>query len=136
MFHHVLDILTIYFKISGNLKKAFVKKTMKFRIAKILLLLCLFTSCSSVQPCVVGLLAMAAMMQSCRSVQPSCSSGWRATKDELTKDMVKPSLFYRPADEIASAIHGVILDWANEADEAADNRSGTPDSGAGVEELP
>ena len=54
MFHHVLDILTIYFKISGNLKKAFVKKTMKLRITKILLLLCLFTSCRSVQPCVVG----------------------------------------------------------------------------------
>lgn len=116
MFHHALDILTKYFKISGNLKKAFVKKTMKLRITKIFLLLCLFTSCSS--------------------VHLSCSSGWRATKDELTKDMVKPSLFYRHADEIASAIRGVILDWANEADEAADNGSGTPDSGAGAEELP
>ena len=81
---------------------------MKFRIAKILLLLCLFTSCSS--------------------VQPSCSSGWRATEDELTKDMVKQSLFYRPADEIASAIRGAKLAWTNEDDEAAE--SGKPCSGA------
>ena len=66
-------------------------------------------------------------------MQPSCSSGWRATEDELTKDMVKPSLFYRPADEIASAIRGAKLEWANEKDEAADNGSQTP--GSGAEEL-
>lgn len=100
MFHHALDILTIYFKISGNLKKAFMKKTMKLRITKIFLLLCLFTSCSS--------------------VHLSCSSGWRATEDELTKDMVKPSLFYRPADEIASTIRGAKLAWTNEDDKMDD----------------
>ena len=66
-------------------------------------------------------------------MQPSCSSGWRATEDELTKDMVKPSLFYRPADEIASAIRGAKLAWTNEDDEAADNGSQTP--GSGAEEL-
>ena len=69
------------------------------------------------------------------TLQPSCSSGWRATEDELTKDMVKPSLFYRPADEIASAIRGAKLEWANEKDEAADNGSQTPGSGDGAEEL-
>ena len=67
------------------------------------------------------------------TLQPSCSSGWRATKDELTKDMVKPSLFYRPADEIASAIRGAKLAWTNEEDEAADSQ--TPGSGAGAEEI-
>lgn len=82
MFHHALDILTIYFKISGNLKKAFVKKTMKLRITKIFLLLCLFTSCISVQPCVVVLLAMAAMMQSCRTVAP-------CVPDTIVRDIVR-----------------------------------------------
>ena len=62
------------------------------------------------------------------TLQPSCSSGWRATED-----MVKPSLFYRPADEIASAIRGAKLAWTNEDDEAADNGSQTP--GSGAEEL-
>lgn len=61
------------------------------------------------------------------TLQPSCSSGWRATEDELTKDMVKPSLFYRPADEIASAIRGVKLAWVNEEDEEAETE--TPDQG-------
>lgn len=70
------------------------------------------------------------------TLQPSCSSGWRATEDELTKDMVKPSLFYRPADEIASAIRGAKLAWTNEDDEAEDNGSQTPGSGnGGAEEL-
>lgn len=70
------------------------------------------------------------------TLQPSCSSGWRATEDELTKDMVKPSLFYRPADEIASAIRGAKLAWTNEDDEAADNGSQTPGSGnGGAEEI-
>ena len=42
--------------------------------------------------------------------------------------MVKQSLFYRPADEIASAIRGAKLAWTNEDDEAAE--SGKPGSGA------
>ena len=97
MFHHALDILTIYFKISGNLKKAFVKKTMKLRITKIFLLLCLFTSCSS--------------------VHLSCSSGWRSTKEELTKDLVKPKVNYNPSDEVEAAIKGAKLRFVGETDE-------------------
>jgi hypothetical protein len=63
------------------------------------------------------------------SLQPSCSSGWVATKDELTKDMVKPSVFYRASDEITSAIKGAKLAWVELEDE--ESESGTPDSGDG-----
>jgi nucleoid DNA-binding protein len=63
------------------------------------------------------------------SLQPSCSSGWVATKDELTKDMVKPSVFYRASDEITSAIKGAKLAWVELEDE--ESESGTPDSGEG-----
>ena len=61
------------------------------------------------------------------SLQPSCSSGWVATKDELTKDMVKPSVFYRASDEITSAIKGAKLAWVELEDE--ESESGTPDGG-------
>ena len=64
------------------------------------------------------------------SLQPSCSSGWVATKDELTKDMVKPSVFYRVSDEITSAIKGAKLAWVELEDEESDP-SNTPDSGNG-----
>ena len=64
------------------------------------------------------------------SLQPSCSSGWVATKDELTKDMVKPSVFYRASDEITSAIKGAKLAWVDLDDEEQDP-SNTPDSGDG-----
>ena len=63
------------------------------------------------------------------SLQPSCSSGWVATKDELTKDMVKPSVFYRASDEITSAIKGAKLAWVDLDDE--EQESGTPDGGDG-----
>ena len=64
------------------------------------------------------------------SLQPSCSSGWVATKDELTKDMVKPSVFYRASDEITSAIKGAKLAWVELEDEEQDP-SNTPDGGDG-----
>lgn len=64
------------------------------------------------------------------SLQPSCSSGWVATKEELTKDMVKPSVFYRASDEITSAIKGAKLAWVELEDEEADP-SNTPDGGDG-----
>lgn len=70
------------------------------------------------------------------SLQPSCSSGWVATKDELTKSMVKPSVFYRASDEITSAIKGAKLAWVELEDEESDP-SNTPDSGdqGGSEEI-
>lgn len=63
------------------------------------------------------------------SLQPSCSSGWVATKDELVKSMVKPSVFYRASDEITSAIKGAKLAWVESEDEAAEGV--TPPSGDG-----
>lgn len=59
------------------------------------------------------------------SLQPSCSSGWVATKEELTKDMVKPSVFYRASDEITSAIKGAKLAWVELADEEAEDQGGS-----------
>ena len=42
---------------------------------------------------------------------PSCSSSWVATAKELHLEDVKPSLNYRPSEEIAAAVRGAQLQW-------------------------
>jgi hypothetical protein len=48
---------------------------------------------------------------------PSCSSGWFATAEELQLDSVKPGLYFRPAEDVESAIKGARLVWAKAEDE-------------------
>lgn len=43
---------------------------------------------------------------------PSCSSGWVATAEELQLSNVVPSVYYRPADEVAAVVKGAKLQWA------------------------
>lgn len=44
---------------------------------------------------------------------PSCTSGWVEKAEDLELSDIKPSLYYRPADEIASAIRSASLVWAS-----------------------
>lgn len=58
---------------------------------------------------------------------PSCSSGWVEKAEVLQLASVTPSLYYRPADEVAAAIKGATLQWAKETDE--DEEGGTTGAG-------
>ena len=44
---------------------------------------------------------------------PSCSSGWTATEEELSAERVKPSLNFRPSNELDAAIKSATLQWTN-----------------------
>ena len=61
---------------------------------------------------------------------PSCTSGWAEKAENLQLSSVTPSLYNRPADEVAAAIKGATLQWAKESEE--DEEEGTGDgSGTG-----
>ena len=51
------------------------------------------------------------------TLQPGCTSTWKATKEELTKDLVKPKVNYNPSDEVEAAIKGAKLRFVGETDE-------------------
>ena len=69
---------------------------------------------------------------------PSCSSGWYEKDEDLTLSDVKPSLYYRPSEEVEGAIRGAKLVWAKARDDDEDeapeggNASGG-DEGGGSE---
>jgi len=68
------------------------------------------------------------------TLQPGCTSKWAATKEELTKDLVKPRVNYNPSDEVESAIKGAKLTWTKDEDEEEenpDNQGGNGDNGGG-----
>ncbi len=59
------------------------------------------------------------------TLQPGCTSKWAATKEELTKDLVKPRVNYNPSDEVEAAIKGAKLNWIKDEDEEeSDDQSG------------
>lgn len=66
---------------------------------------------------------------------PSCSSGWFENADELKLADVKPSLYFKPADEVDAAIKSASLIWAKasdeegEDDEPGDGETPTPSGG-------
>lgn len=43
---------------------------------------------------------------------PSCQSAWHAEAAELTLGEIRPTVVYRPSDEIREAIRGAHLQWA------------------------
>lgn len=55
---------------------------------------------------------------------PSCTSGWVEKAEDLQLSSVTPSLYFRPADDIAAAIKGATLQWAKES-EAAEKTDAT-----------
>lgn len=63
------------------------------------------------------------------TLQPGCTSKWAATKEELTKDLVKPRVNYNPSDEVEAAIKGAKLNWIKDEDEEEENQGGTQGGG-------
>ena len=70
---------------------------------------------------------------------PSCQSSWVATAEEMQLSNIKPSVYFRPDDEVEGAIKGASLAWAKE-EEADDDPDGddtptpTPDPTPGPDE--
>lgn len=70
---------------------------------------------------------------------PSCNSSWVAKEEDLKLSDVKPSLYYRPADEVDAAIKSASLVWAKAGEEeneeegqeeqGGDSGGGLPPSG-------
>ena len=65
---------------------------------------------------------------------PSCTSTWVENADDLKLADITPSLYYRPATEIAEAVKGATLRWAKatgagETDEETDGTSGDSTGG-------
>lgn len=74
------------------------------------------------------------------TLQPSCTSKWAATKEELTKELVKPRVNYNPSDEVEAAIKGAKLNWVKDEDEEQESQGGSEGGGTGnpgdnVEEM-
>lgn len=61
------------------------------------------------------------------TLQPGCTSTWKATKEELTKDLVKPKVNYNPSDEVEAAIKGAKLYFVGETNDEEE----TPSTGGG-----
>ena len=69
------------------------------------------------------------------TLQPGCTSTWKATKEELTKDLVKPKVNYNPSDEVEAAIKGAKLRFVGETDEDDnENQGGNTGNGGGNSE--
>lgn len=47
---------------------------------------------------------------------PSCTSGWAATAEGLTKDDVKTKIIYRASDELEAAVRSATLTWVGVSD--------------------
>ena len=69
---------------------------------------------------------------------PSCSSGWYEKEEDLKLSDVKPTLYYRPSEEVEAAIKGAKLVWAkageddgNEEEEEPGGASPEPSQGGG-----
>lgn len=67
-------------------------------------------------------------------VYPSCIGKWVRIAEELKLSDITPSLYFHPADDLASAIKGATLQWVKEsAGEAEDdNAAASDDSSATV----
>ncbi len=63
---------------------------------------------------------------------PSCNSVWVEDAENLQLTSVKPSVYYRASDEVAAAIKGAALRWAqpNEGDEEPLDDENTPLDGS------
>ena len=60
---------------------------------------------------------------------PSCTSGWVEKEEDLKLSDVKPSLYYRPSDDVEGAIKSASLVWAKggEDDEEEEEGGDTPE---------
>lgn len=54
-------------------------------------------------------------------IYPSCQSGWFEHEEDMTMASVKPRLYFRPADDLASAVRSASLTWVKAADDLVDD---------------
>ena len=54
-------------------------------------------------------------------IYPSCTSGWFEKAEDLTMDSVRPTIYYRPSDDVLSAIRCASLVWAKSSEAEEDN---------------
>ncbi len=45
-------------------------------------------------------------------IYPRCTSNWVEKASDLSLDDVKPTLYYRPGDDIAGAVRSAVLQWS------------------------
>ena len=60
---------------------------------------------------------------------PSCSSGWFEKAEDMCLSDVKPSLYFRPSDDVSAAISGASIVWAKASEQ--DEEEGTGSSSTG-----
>lgn len=60
-------------------------------------------------------------------VYPSCSSGWYEKEEDMKLTDVKPSIYFRPGDDVDGAIKSAKLVWAKAEDN--DDEEGGDDGG-------
>ena len=59
-------------------------------------------------------------------IYPSCSSGWYEKEEDMKLSDVKPTLYYRPSDDVEGAIKAAKLVWAKASDEEEEEGGDTP----------
>ncbi len=71
-------------------------------------------------------------------IYPSCTSGWFEKAEDLTMDSVKPTIYFRPSEDVLAAIRGASLVWAKpeDAEEAEQNGTVSPSGGDGQGTTP
>lgn len=62
---------------------------------------------------------------------PSCSSGWVKTEEELSLSNVKTHVYYKPSQEISTAITSAALSWSKAP--IPETTEGTDSSGSSSE---
>ena len=55
---------------------------------------------------------------------PSCTSSWVEKEEDLKLSDVKPTLYFKPADEVAAAINSASLVWSKKEEEDEDDEGG------------
>ena len=66
-------------------------------------------------------------------IYPSCTGGWYEKEEDMKLADVKPSLYFRPADDVQAAVKSAKLVWAKASDAAAEEEGSddTPATGGG-----
>lgn len=53
-------------------------------------------------------------------IYPSCTGSWYENEEDMKLADVKPSLYFRPADDVQAAVKSAKLVWAKASDAAAE----------------
>ena len=59
-------------------------------------------------------------------IYPSCSSGWYEKAEDMKLSDVKPTLYYRPGNEVEAAIKAAKLVWAKGSEEDEEEETPAP----------